>query len=115
MKPVLTFLFVTGLAVTAMAQVRDKKAMVENGKRVFLKQGCFRCHGTEGQGGGSTAGPRLAPDPLPADVLINYVRKPSGQMPPYRNQLTDDDLRDIQAYLASIPPPPPVKDIPLLH
>ncbi len=114
MKCVLAILLLTGLAFTAIAQVRNKNGNAENGKRVFLKQGCFRCHGTEGQGGG-TAGPRLAPAPPSADALINYVRKPFGQMPPYRNQVSDEELRDIQAYLASVQPPPPVKDIPLLN
>ena len=114
MKHVLAFVFLSGLVFTATAQVRARNAAAENGRRVFMKQGCFRCHGTDGQGGGS-AGPRLAPDPPPVDVLINYVRKPSGQMPPYRNQVSDEELRDIQAYLATIPPPPQVKNIPLLN
>lgn len=84
----------------------------DNGKKVFMKQMCYRCHGTDGQGG---AGPRLAPKPVSTDVLIKYVRNPTGQMPPYTTQVTDSELADIRAYLASIPAPPPVKDIPLLN
>jgi mono/diheme cytochrome c family protein len=83
-----------------------------NGKQIFMKQGCFRCHGTDGQGG---AGRRLTPNPLATPAFIQYVRKPSGQMPPYTNQLTDAELTDVRAYLATIPPPKPVKDIPLLN
>ena len=30
-----------------------------NGKRLFMADGCYMCHGTVGQGGSS--GPRLAP------------------------------------------------------
>src|SRR5689334_6095233 len=92
-KRVLAFIFIIALACTVAAQDRSPSGRADNGKRVFLKQGCFRCHGTEGQGGG-TAGPRLAPDTPSVDVLISYVRKPAGQMPPYRNQLSDDELRD---------------------
>src|SRR5437879_4603278 len=33
----------------------------EKGKRLFLKNGCYECRGTMGQGG---TGPRLAPRPL---------------------------------------------------
>ena len=84
----------------------------ENGKLLFLKHGCSRCHGTVGQGG---AGARLAPNPLATAALIKYVRKPTGTMPPYTNQLTDAELGDIRAYLASIPAPLPLKDIPLLN
>lgn len=86
---------------------------VEKGHALFLKQNCFRCHGTEGQG---AAGPRLAPNPPVTAALIKYVRKPAGAMPEYCEKcVSDEELTDIRAYLASIPPPRPVKDIPLLN
>lgn len=97
--------------VAGMAQT-PPAGNAENGKRVFMKQGCFRCHGTEGQGG---AGPRLAPNPLATAALIKYVRNPSGQMPAFTTQVTDAELADVRAYLATIPPPKPLKDIPLLN
>lgn len=94
--------------VTALAQ-----SPVEKGKALFLKQNCFRCHGTEGQG---TAGPRLTPNPPSTEALIKYVRHPKGAMPAYCEKcVSDEELTDIRAYLASIPPPPPLKDIPLLN
>jgi mono/diheme cytochrome c family protein len=86
----------------------------EKGKREFVKLGCYTCHGYEGQGGG--AGAKLAPHPIPAKNLIAYVRHPSGTMPPFTAKVaSDEQLLDIHAYLASIPAPPPVKDIPLLN
>ena len=85
---------------------------LEHGKALFIKHGCARCHGTEGQGG---AGARIGSKPPATAALIAYVRNPSGGMPPYRNQVTDAELTDIRAYLASIPAPPEVKDIPLLN
>jgi mono/diheme cytochrome c family protein len=103
------FLLLAG-SVAMMAQAPPGNAV--NGKQIFMKQGCFRCHGTDGQGG---AGRRLTPNPLATPAFIQYVRKPSGQMPAYTNQVTDAELTDIRAYLATIPPPPPVKDIPLLN
>jgi ubiquinol-cytochrome c reductase cytochrome c subunit len=82
-----------------------------NGKRLFSSVGCYECHGRVGQGG--SAGPRLAPRPVPLEALVAYVRHPSGAMPPYTAKLvTDAQLADIHAYLASIPSP--AKDIPLL-
>ena len=101
----------TGLA-TAQAPNGGAAGNAANGQAILVKQGCAACHGTDGQGG---AGPRLAPNPPAAAALIKYVRKPLGAMPPYRNQLSDAQLTDIWAYLASIPAPPPVKDIPLLN
>jgi mono/diheme cytochrome c family protein len=83
----------------------------ENGKRLFLKNGCYECHGTVGQGG---TGPRLAPRPLAAPALTAYVRKPANGMPPYSAKvMTDSEVADIRAYLATIPEPP--KNLPLLN
>lgn len=84
------------------------------GKKLFIKYGCYECHGTQGQG--TTAGARLAPKPLALAALIAYVRQPKGQMPPYTSKVVSDaELADIRAYLASIPEPPPAKNIPLLN
>lgn len=86
---------------------------VRKGHALFLKDGCRQCHGTVGQGGGG--GPRLAPDPLPAEAIEAYVRNPAGQMPPFGEKvLSHGDIVDIHAYLASIMPPPALKDIPAL-
>jgi mono/diheme cytochrome c family protein len=48
-------------------------------------------------------------------VMQKYVRNPTGGMPPYTNQVSDADIADIRAYLATVPAPPAVKDIPLLN
>src|SRR5579863_8510166 len=86
----------------------------ENGKRIFAKNGCYECHGREGQGSNMT-GPRIAPDPVPFDVLTRYVRNPSGEMPPYTAKvISDQDLADIYAFLQSRPHPPAAKNNPLL-
>jgi mono/diheme cytochrome c family protein len=86
---------------------------VQNGKRLYLKDGCYECHGYAGQGG---AGARLAPKVLSAANLIKYVRHPAGAMPPYTNKVVSDaELTDIRAFLASLPEPPPLKSIPILN
>lgn len=86
----------------------------ESGKRIFAKNGCYECHGREGQGSNMT-GPRIAPDPVPFDVLTRYVRKPTGEMPPYTAKvISDQDLADIYAFLQSRPHPPAAKNNPLL-
>jgi mono/diheme cytochrome c family protein len=86
----------------------------ENGKRIFNKIGCYQCHGREGQGSSMT-GPRIAPDPIPLEVLTSYVRKPGGEMPPYTAKVvSDQELADIYAFLQSRPHPQPAKANPLL-
>ena len=86
----------------------------ENGKALFVKDGCYQCHNYEGQGG--AAGARLAPNPLPFRGFVSYVRSPRGDMPPYKEKvLSEQDLADIHAYLRSRPRPPAVANIPLLN
>jgi ubiquinol-cytochrome c reductase cytochrome c subunit len=87
-----------GLAAAVQAQD------AAHGRQLFMADGCFECHGTVGQG--AATGPRLAPDPLPADAIARYIRNPAGQMPPYSPKvLSDKDIADIRAYLASIRKP----------
>jgi mono/diheme cytochrome c family protein len=89
-------------------------ASAERGHDMYLKNGCWQCHGTQGQGG--VAGPRLAPDPIPFETLSAFVRTTNRQMPPFSDHiLPDADLADIYAYLQSVPKPPDVKSIPLLN
>jgi mono/diheme cytochrome c family protein len=86
------------------------------GKKVFMRDGCYECHGDLGQGAASTGAPRIGPPPVPLEVFIRYVRKPANQMPPYTaKSISDLDLTNIYAYLKSIPQPPRGKDIPLLN
>jgi mono/diheme cytochrome c family protein len=87
---------------------------VENGKRVFVRDGCYECHGYNGQG--TIAGARLAPPVLNAAGMIRYIRKPAGAMPAFTDKvLSDQEVNDIYAYLKTMPAPKAVKDIPLLN
>jgi len=89
---------------------------VENGKKIFTKDGCYECHGREGQGASQGAGPRIGPSQRFIRPFINYVRQPTGQMPPYTAAvISDQELADIYAYLQSRSRATPSKDIPLLN
>jgi ubiquinol-cytochrome c reductase cytochrome c subunit len=77
----------------------------DKGRRLFMKYGCYECHGAEGQG--STTGPRLGPNPLPLPGFSRYIRQPKQQMPPYTLKvLPDADVVDIHAFLRTRPRPP---------
>jgi mono/diheme cytochrome c family protein len=115
-----TALFLTSAPVKVVDAAQESKPAdtptgnPENGKRIFNKNGCYECHGREGQGSNMT-GPRIAPDPVPLDVLASYVRKPMGEMPPYTAKVvSDQELADIYAFLQSRPHPRAAKDVPLL-
>ena len=85
----------------------------ENGKRLFMKQNCYYCHGTSGQGGRD--GARIAQTALNLQGVVRYVRKPTGGMPAFTEKiLSDQELTDIYAYLKSLPTAKAAKDIPLL-
>jgi len=103
----------TQTAETARQAPAPPAGNAEKGKGLFATYFCDACHGTQGQGG---AGPRIAPNPPAFNTVRNYVRKPAGAMPPYTSKvLSDAVLQDIYAYLRSIAPVQPARNIPLLN
>src|SRR5579872_2282305 len=107
-------IWILAIAVVAAVAFAQSSGNAENGKRVFLRDGCWECHGYAGQG--SRDGARIASTALNAAGLIRYVRRPSGAMPAYIDKvITDQELTDIWAYLKTLPGPKPVKDIPILN
>ena len=114
------FLAALSLAIpTASAQQSSDATPAgnaQNGKKLFMSDGCYECHGRQGQGATQTGAARIGPPMLDFDGFQSYVRAPRNQMPPYTSKaIPDRDLADIYAYLKSIPMPPKGKDIPLLN
>ena len=98
--------------VSVLAQQPATAGNVQNGKRLFERDGCWECHGWAGQGGRD--GARLADTALTTAQLTRYVRKPTGAMPAYIDKvLSDQELADIWAYMKTLPVKQ-AKDIPLL-
>ena len=84
------------------------------GWQLYTSVGCVHCHGSQGQG--STAGARLAPEPLPAAAIAQFIRATNTTMPAYSAQvLSDADVADIAAFLATVPAAKPVARIPALR
>ncbi|WP_439487113.1 c-type cytochrome [Blastomonas fulva] len=92
---------------------------IESGRRLYVQTGCAGCHGFSGQGGfGPMTGPRLAarPDDLPIEAFLYLIRNPAMAMPPYSEKvLSDDQARDIYAYLLTAFKPGKIEDIPMLN
>jgi len=107
------------LALSAVGQsARTNRTAIANGESVYLRVGCQACHGTVGHGG---AARRLAPNTLPLAPFTAWVRNGTPGwtfatgMPAFPSSvISDADLADIRTYLASLPAPPPVAEIPLL-
>jgi ubiquinol-cytochrome c reductase cytochrome c subunit len=94
--------FIIGiLAVAGQTPPIAPAGDAQNGKKLFVINGCASCHGLEGQGA-PTSGPRIGPNPLPVAAFIKYIRSPKNQMPPYTAKvLSDRELTDIHAFLAA--------------
>lgn len=107
MRPIPFFALVVAVLAAQDGRAAEDEAL--RGAELYRRVGCWQCHGTAGQGG--NAGPRLAPEPMPAEVMAAFVRQPET-MPPYHpSVLSDADVHAIHAYLATIAPPPPVDTI----
>jgi mono/diheme cytochrome c family protein len=104
------------LGAPAWAQSAPK-GDAANGRKLYLADGCWQCHGRVGQGGLMTgAAPVLAQTKLPFAAFTRQVRTPVNDMPPYPDTLlSDKEVSDIFAYLQALPGRRPAKDIPMLN
>lgn len=100
-----TLVMLGALAFAGQTSPAAPAGDAQNGRKLFVKNGCASCHGLEGQGA-PTSGPRIGPSPLPLAAFLKYIRAPKNQMPPYTTKvLSDQDLTDIRAFLAALPKP----------
>ena len=114
MKKTLATLALSVLATAAFADAPRGDA--SRGHDLFMKNLCYTCHGTVGQGGDRGSGPRIAYDLWPWDGFVQQVRRPRESMPRYDAKfVSDQDLADIYAYLAAQKRGARAKDIPLLN
>jgi ubiquinol-cytochrome c reductase cytochrome c subunit len=74
------------------------------GKEIFMRVGCYQCHGREAQG--ASTGPRLGPSPLQIAAFSRAIRTPRNEMPPYSVKLLSDaELADVYAFVSARPRP----------
>ncbi len=105
--------WLAALAAGLVISLGSVSSASEKGKQLFVKHGCWQCHGFVGQGG--IAGPALAPEVMPLEAMNNFVRNSSRSMPPYKVEiLSDADMKEIHAYLVALPKPADPKSIKLL-
>src|SRR5579864_7572099 len=104
MEKLPVFLLTIAAALSPIVAAQNSGGNVENGKRLFVRDGCYECHGYAGQGGRD--GARIAATPMSPQSFIRYVRRPAGHMPAFTEKVaTDQELTDIHAYLKSLPAP----------
>ena len=103
------------MGIGAQAQ-EAPKGDPANGKRAYLAENCFTCHGRVGQGGAYNGpAPVLAKTALPFEAFLGLLRNPSNDMPAYAAEvMSDQAVADVYAFLQSLPGPRPAKDIAIL-
>src|SRR5262245_61026691 len=84
----------------------------QRGKTLFeTTLRCYACHGFDAQ----TGSPRLVPMARAEDIFLAYVRKPATPGMPSFVATPEADLRDVYAYIRSIPQAAPVAEsVPLI-
>ena len=99
-------------AAPAGSQLAAPSGNAQRGKVVFeTTLRCFACHGYDGQ----TGSPRLVPMARSEDIFLAYVRKPATQGMPSFAAVSEQQLRDVYAYIRSIPQAAPSPDsVPLI-
>jgi mono/diheme cytochrome c family protein len=86
-----------GAAIIA-AQTPTEKP---NGKDLYMRFGCYACHGFSGQNG---SGARLVPMKMNQEAFMGLVRKGRGGMPHYTAKvLPDAQLAEVYSYIKTLP------------
>jgi mono/diheme cytochrome c family protein len=103
------------LSASVAAFAQGPAGDAARGKAAFMKNMCYTCHGTAGQGGDRGSGPRIAYDVWPWEAFAQQTRRPRESMPRYPvEHLSDRDLADIYAYVVSVKRGAKAGEIPLL-
>jgi mono/diheme cytochrome c family protein len=105
-----------GFLHAARAQDAPAGDAVE-GKRLYLADGCFLCHGRAGEGGAMNGPvPTLAKTQMPFDGFKGQLRQPANDMPAYTDKvMSDKQVADIYAFVQSLPGRRPPQDVPMLN
>ena len=72
------------------------------GKAVFTSAGCVTCHTLADAGATGTVGPNLDNAKPAADRVVMRVTNGQGVMPPFKDQLTEQQIKDVAAYVSSV-------------
>lgn len=111
-----TFALLLTLAGAPPALAQSTADEVERGRQLYMRNGCFTCHGTVGQGGERSGAPKLAPEPHPYEAFRMLVRTPREAMPRYDvKYVSEEDLQAMHGYLRSIARGPAAQDIAVLR
>jgi mono/diheme cytochrome c family protein len=92
-----------GIGLCAVAGCGDEpRPTATTGREVFTQAGCGNCHRLADARATGSFGPNLdRRQPTRSDVE-RQVRAGGGGMPPYEDQLTDEQIRAVADYVARV-------------
>ncbi len=71
-----------------------------NGKAVFASAGCGSCHTYSKAGSSGSIGPNLDDLAPSFDTVVRQVTNGGGAMPPFKDQLSEQEIRDVAAFVS---------------
>ena len=71
-----------------------------NGEQVFASAGCGSCHTFEAAGSTGSVGPNLDESSVSFDAAVEQVRDGGGAMPSYGDELSDQEIDDVAAFVS---------------
>ena len=72
-----------------------------DGKSIFASAGCGSCHTFQAAGSSGTIGPNLDKAKPSFELAIERVTNGMGQMPSFRDSLSDDQIRAVAEFVSS--------------
>lgn len=90
---------VTTPATTATEETPPAEGDAEAGASVFEMAGCGGCHTLAAAGSTGTVGPNLDELRPALDQIVEQVTNGGGPMPAFGGRLTEEQIRDVAAYV----------------
>jgi mono/diheme cytochrome c family protein len=69
------------------------------GEAVFNEAGCGGCHVLEAAGSSGQVGPSLDESQPDFDLVVERVTNGQGAMPSFKDQLSEEEIRNVAAYV----------------
>ena len=94
--PATTETATTGGETTTGSETGD----AANGKAVFASAGCGGCHTFSEAGSSGSVGPNLDDASPSFDKVVSQVTNGGGPMPAFKDQLSEQEIRDVAAFVS---------------
>ena len=90
---------------TGSAPVEVPQGDPAAGKSLFASSGCGGCHTLADAGTNGTVGPNLDQAKPSLERAYTQITNGGGGMPPYKGQLSEQQIADIAAYVVGVTSP----------